>query len=287
MQILTIQASTEKDALKAGAEKLDVSVDEIEAHIHKKGGGGFLGIGSKTPSVFTIHTIAEKTPANAVIRGVVMMLTSRLGFDVKVVSVELKEDDKLYVTMESDKAGHIIGKRGKTLESLQFLVNLLVQQFTGEPPKILLDIENYRERRAKYLTDIAQKMANMVAKYGKSRLLEPLNPFERRLIHVALQEDERVETESEGVGVYKRVRIKSKNRPEPVEKKKDKPTKKSPKPESETTKESDDDFEGRHYSEEEEEKLAESVLVEIEPAEDENDSEENEAESGEIPEDNT
>lgn len=287
---MIIQASTDKDALKAGAEKLGVSTDEIQAQIYKKGAGGFLGIGAKHPSTYYINAVADKTPVHAVIRGVVLMLTSRLGFQVGVNSVELQEDDKLYVTMESDKAGHIIGKRGKTLESLQFLVNLLVQQFTGEPPKVLLDIENYRERRAKYLTDIAQKMANVVAKYGKSRLLEPLNPFERRLIHVALQEDERVETESEGIGVYKRVRIKSKGRPE-VRNKKEQDQGQEPKARQEQVEpaafkeKSGEDFEGRQYSEEEEEKLAESVL--IEESTEEETSEATDAESSEVPENNS
>ena len=291
MQIMTVHASSEKDALKAGAEKLQVSLDEIEAQMHKKGAGGFLGLGSKSPSIYYISAIEGKTPSNGVIRGVVMMLTSQLGFAVDVSQIELKDDEKLYVTMVSDKAGHIIGKRGKTLESLQFLVNLLVQQFTGEPPKILLDIENYRERRARYLTDIAQKMANVVAKYGKSRLLEPLNPFERRLIHVALQEDERVETESEGVGVYKRVRIKSKNRPE-TNRPKSRSNEKKSSVDSDRDEQKDDDsfgqdeeFDGKQYSQEEEEKLTESILTDEESHED--DSSGDEPEDIELPESNS
>ncbi|MES0490570.1 MAG: R3H domain-containing nucleic acid-binding protein [Leptospirales bacterium] len=208
MQILEVKSTTDKDASKKAAQILKIQPDEIEARLHIKGGGGFLGLGSKEPSTYRIFAIQGKTPTEAVITGIIMFVTYKMGYFVTVEEIEKTDEDKLYVTMVSENAGHVIGKRGKTLESLQFIVNLVTQQFTGEPPKILLDIENYRKRRAKYLADMAIRMADAVAKYGKSRLLEPLNPFERRLIHVELQEDDRVETESEGTGIYKRVRIK-------------------------------------------------------------------------------
>lgn len=209
MQILEIESSNEKEALKKASDILETDERVLDIRVHKKGAGGFLGIGSKDPSVY--HIVAKKgeTPTSAVIRGVIITLMDKMGYEVNVDSIGKEDDDKTYVVLHSDQAGHIIGKRGKTLESFQFIVNLMVQQFTGEPPKILLDIENYRERREKYLSNMAVKFANIVAKYGKSRLLEPLNPFERRLVHMALQEDERVSTESEGTGVYKRIRIKS------------------------------------------------------------------------------
>jgi len=211
MQVLEINAASEKDAVKAGADLLLCEQDHLEAKLVKKGSGGFLGLGSKNPSIYSIFALKNKTPGEAVMRGVLHMLTAKMGYIISIVDIETREDGKTYIVMESEKAGHIIGKKGKTLEAIQFMVNLMVQNYTGEPPKILLDIENYRDRRAKYLTDISAKLAFAVKKTRKSKLLEPLNPYERRIVHMALQDDDKVETESEGIGVYKRVRIKLKN----------------------------------------------------------------------------
>lgn len=211
MQILEINAASDKEALKNASEILEISTEDITVQMHKKGGGGgFLGMGSKNPSLYRVFAIKDKTPENAILKGVIISVTEKMGYDVSVGEIERNEDGKTYIHMNSEQAGYVIGKRGKTLEAIQFIVNLVVQQFTGEPPKILLDIENYRERRANYLTDIALKIAQMVKKSNKSRLMEPLNPYERRIVHMALQEDGIVETESEGHGIYKRVRIKMK-----------------------------------------------------------------------------
>ena len=212
MQIMEIRSTSEKEALKEVAELLKISDKEISAKLLKKGVGGFLGMGSKEPSTYIVSTIEEKTPVDAVIKASVMQVSSKMGYEVSVDKIEPREDEKTYVLLNSDSAGHIIGKRGKTLEALQFIVNLVVQQYSGVPPKILLDIENYRERRSNYLIEMASRMAETVIKNGKSRLLDPLNPYERRLVHMTLQEDDRVYTESEGVGVYKRVRIKLNNK---------------------------------------------------------------------------
>ncbi|MDH4198757.1 MAG: KH domain-containing protein [Spirochaetia bacterium] len=210
MQILEINSANDKDALKMASEALHIAIDDITVQLHKKGSGGFLGMGSKNPSTYRVFAIKDKTPVDAVMKGAIISVTEKMGYGVEVHGIEKNDEGKTYIQMSSEHAGYVIGKKGKTLEAIQFIVNLIVQQFLGEPPKILLDIENYRDRRAKYLTDIAIKIASAVKKTRRSKLLEPLNPYERRIIHMALQEDEDIVTESEGMGVYKRVRIKLK-----------------------------------------------------------------------------
>lgn len=207
MQILETFAKSEKEALDLGASYLEVDASMLELTLHKKGGSGFLGMGNKNPSVYHINAIPEKTPKEVVAKGVTATLLSYLGFSIQFTNCETREDGKLYLEMSSTHAGHIIGRKGKTLESLQFLVNLMVEKFLKEPPKILLDIEKYRSRREDQITSMAVKSADQVVKSGRSKLLNPLNPYERRLVHVALQEREDVTTESQGNGVYKRVRI--------------------------------------------------------------------------------
>ncbi len=207
MVILETFAKSEKEALEQACPYLGVSEDKVDVAVYRKGSGGFLGLGQKKPAVYHILAKPGITPLDVVVKGVLSTLLHHMGYRVKFLKIETQEDGKLYVEMASPHAGFIIGKYGRTLESLQFLANLIVEKFTGSQPKILLDIENYRARRAKHLNDMALRTAEFVIRTGKSRLLDPLNPYERRLIHLALQDDERVSTESEGNGVYKRVRI--------------------------------------------------------------------------------
>lgn len=207
MQILEVQALTEKEALEQGLAYLGTDADSVELNVLKKGSGGFLGLGQKTLGIYKINAIRGKTPLAVIIRGVISTLLGHMGYTVTVKDYRNVEEGKLMVDLESDFAGYIIGKHGRTLEALQFMTNLIVEKVTGEQPKILLDIENYRERRAQHLMEIAKKTGEYVARTGKSRLLDPLNPYERRLVHMALQDNETVKTESEGNGVYKRVRV--------------------------------------------------------------------------------
>lgn len=207
MQILETHAKNEKEAISLSSEYLGISEDELELQIFQKASAGFLGLGNKKPGIYHIYAVEGKTPVEVVIKGVLSTILHKMGYKAKFVKFEKLEDGKLYIEISSPHAGYIIGKRGKTLEAIQFLVNLVVEKFIHRQPKILLDIENYRARRAEHLKSMALKMAHSVKKNGKSRLLDPLNPYERRIIHLTLQEDEEIETKSEGNGIYKRVRI--------------------------------------------------------------------------------
>lgn len=207
MQILEVQALGEKEALDQAVQILGTEAENIELSVLKKGSSGFLGLGQKTLGIYKVNAIRGKTPLAVIIRGVLTNLLGHMGYTVTVKDYRNVEEGKLMVDLESEFAGYIIGKHGRTLEALQFMTNLIVEKITGEQPKILLDIENYRERRAQHLMEIAKKTGEYVLRTGKSRLLDPLNPYERRLVHMALQDNEHVKTESEGNGVYKRVRV--------------------------------------------------------------------------------
>ncbi len=213
MILLELQAKNDKEAIDMASGILEVSPENFTAEVFKKGGGNFLGLGGKKPSLFHVLP-TEKATQETLVKGVIISLLSNMGYQVEILQTETLEDGKFYVELASQNAGNIIGKKGKTLEALQFVVNIIIEKHTGAQPKILLDIEKYRDRRAKQLSDIAIKMARQVIKTGKSRLLDPLNPYERRLVHMALQENEEVLTESEGSGVYKRIRISAKKKGE-------------------------------------------------------------------------
>jgi spoIIIJ-associated protein len=133
-------------------------------------------------------------------------LLELMGFDAEVV-VNLREDRRLGLDIEAEGSAILIGKQGKTLEALQFIVNLAAGRMGGQSTRIVLDTQDYRSRRERSLVRMANQVAEQVRRNHDSQLLEALNPFERRLIHTALARHGDIETVSEGEGLYKRIRV--------------------------------------------------------------------------------
>jgi spoIIIJ-associated protein len=130
----------------------------------------------------------------------------KMGYTAKV-SVIFREEKKIGLKIESDNASIIIGKKGKNIDALQLLLNVYVGVLGRDDVKVILDSENYRIRREESLVRIAYDSAEQVRRTGRSILLEPMNPFERRIIHTTLNDIIDVETKSEGEGLYKQVRV--------------------------------------------------------------------------------
>ncbi|NCB00865.1 MAG: protein jag [Spirochaetia bacterium] len=122
------------------------------------------------------------------------------------VDVQFRKPEKLGLNIVSQHSSILIGKKGKNLDSIQLLVNVFAGQLVSHI-KVVVDSENYRMRHEEFLVRLAYKTAQIVKKSGTSQLLEPMNPFERRLIHTALNDIEGIETKSEGDGLFKQVRI--------------------------------------------------------------------------------
>ena len=202
MVIREYEGRTERDALKKAAEDLGVDPSKLKTEVISEK-ARFFSFGSAVKiRVFVDDVEGDVTK---LVEEFLKGLFQTIGVDVSVRTFE--EVDKLYVEIISESAGLIIGKRGKTLESLQLLMNIIVNKSRKDWKKIVLDIENYRDKRESALTELAQKVAEKVKKTGKAQLLEPMNPFERRIIHMALQNDPLVITKSEGSGNMKKVEI--------------------------------------------------------------------------------
>ncbi len=129
----------------------------------------------------------------------------KMGFTARA-SVSGHEGPKVFIDLNSPDANLLIGKHGKNLDALQVLVNVYAGNLAG-PIRVVVDSENYRNRREEHLVRLAQKTAQQVRSTRTSRLLEPMNPFERRLIHTALSDLDDIHTESEGDGLIKQVRV--------------------------------------------------------------------------------
>jgi spoIIIJ-associated protein len=133
-------------------------------------------------------------------------LVSRMGYAGKV-SVQFREDYKIGLKIDSEHSSILIGKKGKNLDALQLLANIYAGKLGREDIRVILDSENYRIRREESLVRLAYTVADQVRENRGSILLEPMNPFDRRLIHTTLNDIADVETKSEGDGLYKQVRV--------------------------------------------------------------------------------
>lgn len=205
MEMITVTAKTVEDAIIQASMQLGVSSDRIQYEVIEKGSAGLLGglIGSR-PAVIRakkVETIDEKA---------VEFLTSVFDAMGIVVNIDTKlneEEKELEINLSGDEMGILIGKRGQTLDSLQYLVSLVVNKKSENYVRVKLDTENYRERRKETLETLAKNIAYKVKRTKRSVSLEPMNPYERRIIHAALQNDKYVTTRSEGEDPFRHVII--------------------------------------------------------------------------------
>lgn len=195
---------TVDDAINKAIVELRISSDQLEYTVVDKGSSGILGIGSR-PAVIEAwareKTVVER--ACSFLQGVF----GTMGMEVDIVSEYNEEERSLNLDLQGDDMGILIGKRGQTLDSLQYLASLVVNKQSEEYVRVKLDIENYRERRAETLEHLAKNLASKVKKTHRSVALEPMNPYERRIIHSCLQNDRNVMTASEGDEPFRHVVI--------------------------------------------------------------------------------
>lgn len=191
-----------EEAMGKALSDLSVSRDQVDVKVLEKPTKGFLGfIGSKTAK---IEVIVRKSKCDEIVQ-LLQDIFSKMRFDV-TVNIEEKPD-AIHVNLEGDNLGILIGRRGQTLDALQYVVNLAVNKVDGERKRVILNIEGYRERREETLRQLAFKLAEKAKRKRGDIVLEPMNSHERRIIHTALQENPNVNTYSEGEDPYRKVII--------------------------------------------------------------------------------
>ncbi|MDO5147226.1 MAG: RNA-binding cell elongation regulator Jag/EloR [Eubacteriales bacterium] len=204
MDVMEFKGKTKEDAIMEAAVQLGVSSDQLKYEVVDEGSSGFLGIFNVKPVVIRVtlkKTLVERTQE----------FCDELFSAMKVetmVSIDYKEEDNIMnIDLSGPDMGILIGKRGQTLDALQYLISLFVNKEGEGYVRVKLDTENYRERRRVTLEKLAKKIAYTVKRTKKSISLEPMNPYERRVIHSALQNDRYVCTRSEGEEPYRKVVI--------------------------------------------------------------------------------
>ena len=201
MEYIEVSAKNVDDAITQASVQLGITSDQLEYEVIEKGSTGFLGIGSKNAVIKARRKFSlednVKDFLNSVFKAMNMQVEILVQFDENehTIDIELKGDDM----------GILIGKRGQTLDSLQYLTSLAVNKNSEQYYKIKVDTENYRKRRKDTLENLAKNIAYKVKRTKRSVSLEPMNPFERRIIHSALQNDRYVTTHSEGEEPFRHV----------------------------------------------------------------------------------
>lgn len=196
-------AKTVDEALTNAMLEIGTTADNLEYEVIEKESSGFLGIFSRPAKIRVRLKISIENTARKFLEDVFAAMNIKAKLDIAYD----KENETLDINIEGEDMGVLIGKRGQTLDSLQYLVSLVINKNSDKYIKVKLDTENYRERRKETLENLAKNIAYKVRKTKKSVALEPMNPYERRIIHSALQNDKYVETYSEGEEPYRKVVI--------------------------------------------------------------------------------
>ena len=192
MKEIQKSAKTVDKAIEEALLELNAAREDVEIEVISEGSRGFLGFGSKDAVV----KVTEKFNPEKIAKNFLREMFIAMGI---IVNIETQLKDKqLLINLTGDDMGILIGKRGQTLDSIQYLVNLVVNKGNAPYLSITIDTENYRQRRKETLESLAYNLAKKVRQTGKKVVLEPMNPYERRIIHSSLQNNRYVTTYSEG-----------------------------------------------------------------------------------------
>jgi spoIIIJ-associated protein len=232
--VYEFEGRTEKEAIDRAAAKLGLEKDAFDVEIVESQRGGLFKKGfvkikihtnrqtdTESSATITVQKEANKTEKkrqtifgdpvaqNEFEQKLILFLETlieKMGYEGKV-SIQFREDRKIGLKIDSESSSILIGKKGKNLDALQLLANIYAGRLGKEDVRIILDSENYRIRREESLVRLAYTVADRVRESKSSILLEPMNPFDRRLIHTTLNDISDIETKSEGEGTYKQVRV--------------------------------------------------------------------------------
>lgn len=206
MGIIEKTGKTVDDAVNEALKVLGATIDEVEINVIEQGSRGIFGIGSK-PAKVAVKKIFDPV---SIAKNFLREVFAAMGMMVEI-SAEMFENKQLNINLKGEEMGIIIGKRGQTLDSLQYLVNLVINKGDAPYISVNIDTEDYRKRRKETLENLAFNLAKKAKHLKKNVVLEPMNPYERRIIHSTLQNDKYVTTYSEGDEPFRYVVISPKH----------------------------------------------------------------------------
>ncbi len=212
---------TVDEAVELALKELQTSIDNVKIEVIDEPSKGLLGLlGSKQARVrVTLLEEEQQTPEHSVeemsddemqvvIREFLTSILIEMGIKPEIEI--LVEEDTFFTNVEGEGLGLLIGKRGQTLEAVQYLTNIVANRHSGKRTRVIIDAEGYRKRREEVLQQLANRLAHRVERNGESVMLEPMTAHERKIIHTALQNNPRVLTRSEGEEPNRKVIIQAK-----------------------------------------------------------------------------
>ena len=203
IRCLEIRSKNKEEALKKALLELNVNQEDLEIEEIEQPIKGFLGFLGSKEGLYKFTVIEKECD---IARSFIENMLKNANVNAKVNITQ--ENNLIKVDIEGKEAACLIGRRGETLDSIQFLTGLALNKINKDSHKrVLVDKENYRSKREESLIRYANKMAREVAKTKKTKKLDYMNPYERRIVHSALQEDKYVTTYSEGTDPYRRLVI--------------------------------------------------------------------------------
>ncbi len=205
MEFLEFEGKTTEEAIESASAHFQVTPEQLEIEIVSVGSPGIFGLGGRKAKIrAALHGEAEDDLL-PLAREILEQLLIKMQEPAKVTATH--EEDRISLIIESEDAGLLIGKQGQTLDALQYLVTKMVAKQTRRKVRVAVDVEDYRARHNESLTLMAQKYGEKAKRSGKSVTLNPMNPYDRRIVHMALQSDRDLKTVSRGEGLYKKVVI--------------------------------------------------------------------------------
>jgi spoIIIJ-associated protein len=208
METVVRTGRTVEEAEELALKELGADRNEVEVEVLSRGKSGFLGIGAELARVKVTRISGGGNAASLAIDAVSKILAAaRVNVINTLRAANDAEAGGPIIDLTGEDSGLLIGRRGQTLQALQFIVNLIVRQRFGEDVRVVLDVERYRQRREASLRDMAAKVAARVVQTGRSITLEPMSAADRRIIHLSLANHQGVTTESVGFGEERKVTI--------------------------------------------------------------------------------
>jgi len=209
MEFLEFEGKTTEEAIQQACKHFQLPPESLDIEIVSVGSPGLFGIGGRKARVrVVLQRDVEEGEADADLLPQAQELLERIlelmGEKAKVGG-RFDEEDRLSLSIDAEDAGLLIGKQGQTLEALQYLLTKMIAKKARRKVRVFIDIESYRARHQEALTQLALKSGEKAKKSGRPITLNPMNPHDRRIVHLALQGDKEVKTMSRGEGLYKKV----------------------------------------------------------------------------------
>jgi spoIIIJ-associated protein len=205
-QYIEEEGRTTEEAMELALKKLGVTRDQVRVTVLYEAKKSLFGLITKPAKV----RISLKEDPSSTPEGILKNLLAEMGIEADV-NTKIS-DGNIYLNINTPNAGLLIGRRGRTLDAIQHLLNCIVNRSSLVKRRVIVDAEQYRERREEILTNLAHKLASKVKITRQEIVVEPMNPQDRRIIHLALQDDEEVTTFSRGEGSFRSVVITTKDR---------------------------------------------------------------------------